>query len=245
MADGRTSRRNKKWTLLISCEHAGNKVPAPYLKQMNRSQQKDLPTHRGWDPGALIMARHLARTLDAPLFFTQISRLLVDSNRSAHHAQCLGPAFRSLGKAERQFILAQYYWSHRHLLEKEIEMSIQNGSSVLHLAVHSFTPVLDGEKRLAEVGLLYDPQRDSEKHWSDFLVQEFRQELAEMRVRRNYPYLGKADGLSTWLRKRFDANDYAGIEVELNQALMRQPKDRALIKQGLIRCVRNVLLNHI
>jgi predicted N-formylglutamate amidohydrolase len=242
MANRTSSKAQKKWTLLISCEHAGNKVPAPYLKQMNRSQQMDLPTHKGWDPGALIMARHLAKALDAPLFFTQISRLLVDSNRSSHHAQCLGPAFRCLSKEERQFILAQYYWPHRQLLENEVKKCIQNGSSVLHLALHSFTPVLHDKKRLAEVGLLYDPQRGSEKEWADFFVQEFRQELVEMRIRRNYPYLGKADGLTTWLRKRFAVNEYAGIEIELNQALMVRPKDRTLIKQGLTRSVRRALI---
>lgn len=38
-----------------------------------------------------------------------------------------------------------------------------------------------------------------------------------MRVRRNYPYAGKADGLTSHLRQRFPSNVYAGIEVEVNQ----------------------------
>jgi hypothetical protein len=39
----------------------------------------------------------------------------------------------------------------------------------------------------------------------------------EMRVRRNYPYLGKTDGLTTYLRRQFPAEQYLGIELEVNQ----------------------------
>ena len=39
-----------------------------------------------------------------------------------------------------------------------------------------------------------------------------------LRVRRNYPYTGKSDGLTAYLRRRFDADRYLGIELEINQA---------------------------
>jgi hypothetical protein len=39
-----------------------------------------------------------------------------------------------------------------------------------------------------------------------------------LRVRRNYPYAGKGDGLTRILRRRFPPTRYAGIELELNQA---------------------------
>jgi hypothetical protein len=35
-------------------------------------------------------------------------------------------------------------------------------------------------------------------------------------VRFNYPYLGKADGFTTFMRKQFPKN-YIGIEIEVNQ----------------------------
>ena len=41
-----------------------------------------------------------------------------------------------------------------------------------------------------------------------------------LRIRRNYPYLGKADGFVTHLRRRFKSEDYIGIELEMNQALV-------------------------
>jgi hypothetical protein len=51
-------------------------------------------------------------------------------------------------------------------------------------------------------------------------------------VRRNYPYRGYADGLTTWLRKRYPDPAYAGIELEINQKypLGTAPKWRELRK---------------
>lgn len=39
-------------------------------------------------------------------------------------------------------------------------------------------------------------------------------------MRRNYPYLGRADGLTTHLRRALKTPRYLGIELELNQALL-------------------------
>ena len=41
-------------------------------------------------------------------------------------------------------------------------------------------------------------------------------------ARANQPYLGVADGLTTWLRGEF-SEGYAGIEVEASQALLETP----------------------
>ena len=36
-------------------------------------------------------------------------------------------------------------------------------------------------------------------------------------MRRNYPYAGKGDGLTSYLRRRFPPGAYVGIELEVNQ----------------------------
>ncbi|HKU87791.1 MAG TPA: N-formylglutamate amidohydrolase, partial [Casimicrobiaceae bacterium] len=38
---------------------------------------------------------------------------------------------------------------------------------------------------------------------------------------RNYPYRGRSDALTRYLRERFDAAAYAGIELEINQRHVR------------------------
>jgi len=59
-------------------------------------------------------------------------------------------------------------------------------------------------------------------------------------VRFNYPYLGKADGFTTYLRKQFPAN-YMGIELEVNQAFSVENKMPESLKNSLFTSVQNVM----
>jgi len=88
---------------------------------------------------------------------------------------------------------------------------------VLHLSVHSFTPAIDGRVRNADVGLLYDPARTAERRVCQQLQRALQSAHPELRVRRNYPYRGTADGFTTYLRRLFPDKQYAGIEIEINQ----------------------------
>ena len=97
---------------------------------------------------------------------------------------------------------------------------MSQGLRVIHISSHSFTPELDGKVRAADVGLLYDPARHGEAvlcaRWKASQVK-----LApELRVRRNYPYAGKGDGLTSHLRLQFPPRAYVGIELEVNQSIV-------------------------
>ena len=41
-------------SFLFTCEHGGNRIPAPY-RRLFRGQRALLDSHRGYDPGALVM----------------------------------------------------------------------------------------------------------------------------------------------------------------------------------------------
>jgi predicted N-formylglutamate amidohydrolase len=43
-------------------------------------------------------------------------------------------------------------------------------------------------------------------------------------VRRNAPYRGRDDGLPTALRRRFAPRHYLGVELEVSQALLADPR---------------------
>ena len=204
--------------LLLTCEHGGHAVPARW-RPLLRGHRRLLASHRGWDIGALRIARSLARRLDAPLVASTTSRLLVDLNRSLGHRKLFSELTRSLPSRERARLVERHWRPHRAEVERRCERSIAAGRRVLHLAVHSFTPVLDGRVRDVDVGLLYDPDRTLERRICRSIQRELAQALPHLRIRRNQPYRGTADGLTTHLRRRFPAGAYAGIELELNQAL--------------------------
>jgi predicted N-formylglutamate amidohydrolase len=71
-------------TILITCEHGGHKVPLAW-RHLFASRQETLQSHRGWDPGALALARQFAARMEATLFSSLVTRLLVELNRSLHH----------------------------------------------------------------------------------------------------------------------------------------------------------------
>jgi predicted N-formylglutamate amidohydrolase len=206
-------------TFIITCEHGGNRVPAPY-RELFRDQQDLLDSHRGWDPGALVMAKALAASYRAPLVASTTSRLVIDLNRSIGHRQLFSAATRGAPAATRAQIIEQCYRPYRDQVEHLVTQSVSRGDRVIHVSSHSFTPELDGLVRSADVGLLYNPGRPGEAamcaRWKDSLSQS----NPELRVRRNYPYAGKGDGLTSHLRRRFAQSDYVGIELEVNQALV-------------------------
>lgn len=214
-----TAVSRSDFRLLLTCEHGGNRIPREY-RHLFRGAEAALASHRGWDPGALSLTRVLGRRLGLPILAETWSRLLVESNRSPSNRRIWSAWTSSLPKEEKARILERYWWPHRRRVESAVRAAVDGGARVLHVAVHSFTPVLDGETRNADVGLLYDSGRRAERtacaRWAELL----RARAPGLRVRLNYPYRGAADGLPTWLRRRFPARAYLGVELEANQAYL-------------------------
>lgn len=235
--DARMGKPSSARCLVLTCEHGGNLIPEKYAHLFSSPAAREvLSTHRGLDIGALAVARELARRFDAPLVASEVSRLLCDLNRSLNNSGLHSELTAALTAAERAELLAEHYQPHRQRVEQEVRERLPRG--VLHLAVHSFTPELRGEVRRADVGLLYDPARPGETLWCERYKRVLARLAPELRVRRNYPYLGKADGLATQLRRQFPAACYVGVELELNQAQLTGPAARrerllAVISDGL------------
>ena len=202
--------------LIITCEHGGNDVPPAYAP-LFVGHEALLPTHRGWDPGALELAQQMATALRAPLFASTTTRLLIDLNRSIGHRQLHSEATRKLALISRQGIAMQHYRPHRDAVESAVADKIAAGQRLVHIASHSFTPVLGGVVRRADVACLYDPRRAGERLLASQWLAALRQRRPELQLRRNYPYEGKGDGLTSLLRKRHAPAVYVGIELEVNQ----------------------------
>jgi predicted N-formylglutamate amidohydrolase len=200
--------------LVVTCEHGGRDVPARYAYLFD-GREDLLASHRGWDAGALALATEISRRLGAPLVSATTTRLLVDLNRSLGHRGLFSEVSRSLGRADREELLAQHYRPYRDRVLAEVTATAREAVA-LHLSVHSFTPVLRGIVRRADLGLLYDPARRPEERFCARWRRLLRARLAGSSVLRNSPYRGASDGLTTDLRKRFPPQRYLGIELEVN-----------------------------
>lgn len=229
-------------SLLISCEHGGRRVP-PRYRAVFGEHAALLETHRGWDMGALQLAREMAAAFDASLHASTTTRLLVDLNRSIGHPRLHSEATRSLAAATRREIVCRYHRPHRERVEAEVRHAVGAGRRCVHIASHSFTPELDGVQRSADIGLLYDPGRAGEVLLAARWRLALRRACPGLTVRRNYPYAGRADGLTALLRKRHAPADYVGIELEVNQRhVLRGGPAWAALRRSVIETLHEVLV---
>ena len=205
---------------MLACEHAAKHVPLRY-RRLFRNKEALLDSHRGWDPGALELARALAREFQAPLFRGVVTRLLVDLNRSLPSPTLFSEYSLRLPEKERLALLARYWEPYRDAVRRCLEQELAERRCVLHFSVHSFTPRLRGEVRRSDIGLLYDPKSPGEARFCRALRAALQAELSGLRIDMNEPYSGVSDGLTTTLRAEFPRSRYLGIELELNQRFPR------------------------
>ena len=78
---------------VIVCDHASNRLSAG-ISDLSGSRAAERAAHIAWDPGALGVARHLSRQLDAPLVHCTVSRLVIDCNRALDAPDLIADAQR-------------------------------------------------------------------------------------------------------------------------------------------------------
>lgn len=212
--------------VVLTCEHASNALPPGFDPGVG---PEVLASHLGYDPGALEVARALADHAGLRLLAGEWSRLYVDLNRSpdapaAVPAESCGVVIRGnvgLSADARARRLARVQAPYRAAVLAAVEREVERAGRCLHVSVHSFTPALDGRPRPYDAGVLFDPDRLPEAAAAEVLLEGLR--AAGRSARPNEPYAGTEDGVTTWLRTRLPPGRYAGIEVELNQALLAAP----------------------
>jgi predicted N-formylglutamate amidohydrolase len=212
--------------IFLSCEHAANQVPAAY-RQLFAKNPSVLSSPRAFDIGILEVAKRIAGVLRLPLFACFTTRLLIDTNRSLQHPHLFSEFSRNLSFSDKSWLVHNLYHRYRESATQHIGQQIRRNHRILHLSLHSFTPILHGKRRTADIGILYDPKRKSEKSLAVALQGALRNSTG-LRIRRNYPYLGHADGFTTALRKAYNARLYLGIEIEINQAMLTGKRSKAV-----------------
>jgi predicted N-formylglutamate amidohydrolase len=200
--------------LFLSCEHGGHQIPESYQPLFFDSGEV-LKSHRGWDIGALSLCHAMNRFPVHFSLYSEVSRLLVDLNRSLHKRSLFSAYTKGLSHEIKQKILNEFYFPFRSTFSEKVEEVVDNNHEVFHVSVHSFTPVLNGKIRNTDIGLLYNPAHYREKEIASRWRSILQERHPYLKVRFNYPYLGKTDGHVAPLRQRF-GKAYSGIELELN-----------------------------
>jgi predicted N-formylglutamate amidohydrolase len=228
----------KETILILSCEHASPDVPNEWHGLLGT--QKD-NRFAAFDPFAQELTIEIAKALGCDYLLGNISRLLLDLNKSITHDHCFPEPIRhDLTDSQKEHLISQYFNTYRDAFENLIQKHIPKNHQVLHLSIHTFNPIEKGVEHNAAIGLLYDPSRHAEKEVVRVLNELFIKRTPYT-VRLNYPRTGKSDNFTSSLRKNYDESHYLGIELECNAFLLENELQAQEFYENIITCLRSLL----
>lgn len=206
--------------LLLFCDHAGRAFPAA-LGTLGLGP-RELDQHIAWDIGIAGLGRRLSASLDAPLFLTAYSRLVIDCNRHLDDPTSIPqesdrtpiPGNRGLSPEERRRRQSEIFAPYHAALAALIQSRLDAGHVPVIVSLHSFTPVMNGFQRPWHVGVLWN--RDAR------LAVPMMQRLAEepgLVVGDNEPYSGR-DGHGYSIKAHAEALGLAHGLLEIRQDLI-------------------------
>ena len=200
--------------VVLTCEHASQRMPAPW--EWPESDRWLVGTHWAYDIGAAELTRELAQELGASAVLSRFTRLLCDANREESDPTLFREVAdghpvelnRSLSLEERARRVERL-WRPYHAA---VDRTVRAATAPLVLAVHTFTPVYEGEARELEVGVLFD----AEEELAEDLALALRRE--RLIVDLNEPYSGRA-GLIYSADRHARAHGRRALELEVRQDL--------------------------
>ena len=177
--------------VLLVCDHASNRFPRS-LGTMGLDYL-DRVSHVALDIGANAVAEALADNLGATAVLCQYSRLIVDCNRelvddSAFLEFSDGvdiPGNHNLQSNEKERRASEIYWPYHNSIKDQIVRLKKQGIDPVVISIHSFTPVINGNDRKWEMGVLWDKDPVTAEIFLTRLVE------AGYLVGDNKPYSGK------------------------------------------------------
>lgn len=205
--------------LLLVCDHASRRFPASVGDLgVDLAVQR---CHLGSDIGAEMLTRRLAELQCATAVLQQYSRLVVDCNRQLLDPGAflefgdgaVIPGNRNLDAVQKQARADEIYWPYHRAIDREISRISAAATKPAMLAIHSFTPVLNGAFRPWQFGILWDKD--------DRVAKPLMQKLREcgFTVGDNLPYSGKALQDFT-IDSHAEAAELPHVGIEVRQDLI-------------------------
>ncbi|MGD8317389.1 MAG: N-formylglutamate amidohydrolase [Myxococcales bacterium] len=201
--------------LVFTCEHASSELPEPWT--WPEDDRWLVETHWASDIGAAAFTRRLAGMMNAPAVLSRFSRLLIDPNRpldsdTLFRTNADGRTIHlneSLLDAERQRRIDTFYVPYH----RAVRAMVSRSRADTVFAIHSFTDDYEGDRRVLEVGVLFDHDEEPAHR----LVRHL--EAAGFHVLPNEPWSGKA-GLAYAAVLHAREFGRCALEIEVRQDLI-------------------------
>jgi predicted N-formylglutamate amidohydrolase len=178
--------------IMLVCDHASRRFP----KKLGTMGLDPVARrcHLALDIGAGALTTKLAESLGVTAVLCQYSRLVVDCNRQLMDPGAflefgdgiIVPGNRNLHADDKELRSNAIYWPYHKVVDAEIARLKAEDVTPVFVSIHSFTPVMNGESRTWEMGVLWDKDRIT----AEIFVNGLRD--AGYLVGDNEPYSGMA-----------------------------------------------------
>ena len=223
--------------LLLLCEHALPRIPRR-LAHLGLPRSERL-RHIGWDIGALSLARDLSARLDAALFHTGYSRLVVDCNRPLDNASLIPetseataiPGNHDLAAQDRAARLDTFFHPFHDAVSRRLDLRASAAMRTFVVGVHSYTPIYKGVARPWHAGILYGQATGFAGRMLRALAHEDGLTIGD-----NQPYRIDQDDYTVPVHA--DARGLPGLLIEVRHDLIDTAEGVAEWAARLERCLR-------
>ncbi len=207
--------------LLLTGDHVSNAFP----RVMNNLGLEDwvLERHVACDIGTRNLLNHLSQRLDAPAVLAGYSRLLVDLNRSLEDPSVMPevsdfipiPGNQNLNREQKALRVHSFYTPYREAIDDMLYRLRTRDQVPALIAIHSFTPVMSGQRRPWHIGILWD----KDPRIPVPLIKRLRSHPENLIIGDNQPYSGKHPADYT-IDHHGEAAGLPHVSVEFRQDLI-------------------------
>ena len=225
--------------ILLVCDHASRQFPRalgtmgldPFARRC----------HLAVDIGAGALTEALAESLSVTAVLCEYSRLIVDCNRQLMDPGAflefgdgvVIPGNRNLHQEDKDRRANAIYWPYHAAIDSEIKRFAELGVKPVLVSIHSFTPVMNGDSRTWEMGVLWDKDRLT----AELFINALRK--AGYLVGDNEPYSGKAPQDFT-IDEHAEAIGLPHVGIEIRQDLIHHADGVERIAEIMHRVVGSV-----
>ena len=221
-------------------DHAGQQIPRQ-LGDLGLPQV-ELDRHIGWDIGIAGVTGQLAGLLDAFAILQTYSRLVIDCNRplqapgsiTATSDGTVIPGNDGLDDARRKQRVDAIFAPYHARIESALDARARTGRPTILVAMHSFTPAMNGDARPWHAGVLY--QRDA--RFAHALRDALHAE-GDLVVGDNQPY-SVSDATDYAIPVHAEARGLAHVELEIRQDLIADAAGQQAWAERLARLFRQL-----
>lgn len=204
---------------LLVADHAGRAVPSA-LGDLGVPEAERC-RHIGWDIGIDGTARKLAARLGALLIEQTYSRLVIDCNRAPGHPTAIVcesdgtpvPGNAGLSEQAQRLRTREIFDPYHTRIGQELDRREEAGLETFLIALHSFTPEMNGMKRPWQAGILHN----HDPRFGKILLELFRD-----------------DGLVTGDNEPYALTDTSDYTAPVHGERRRLPYTEIEIRQDLI-----------